>query len=53
MQLFVFYFWLSFIVLQVTMFNFLFQLSSFGELVSMMERNPYYSIDNLYGECDS
>jgi hypothetical protein len=27
--------------------------SGFGELVSMMERNPYCSIDNLYGECES
>jgi len=30
-----------------------FQWSGFGELVSVMERNLCYSIDNLYGECES
>jgi hypothetical protein len=35
------------------MFNVVFQWSGFGEFVSMMERNPCYSIDNLYGECES
>jgi hypothetical protein len=27
--------------------------SGLGELVSVMERDPYCSIDNLYGECES
>jgi hypothetical protein len=27
--------------------------SDFGELVSVMERDPCCSIDNLYGECES
>jgi hypothetical protein len=27
--------------------------SGFGELVSVMEQNPCYSIDNLYGVCES
>ncbi len=35
------------------MFNVVFQWSGFGELVLVMERNPCYSIDNLYGECES
>jgi hypothetical protein len=35
-----------FIVLQVI-------VSGFGELVSVMEWDPGYSIDNLYGECES
>ncbi len=35
------------------MFNVVFQWSGFGEFVLMMERNPCYSIDNLYGECES
>ncbi len=35
------------------MFNVVFQWSSFGELVSVMEQNPCYSIVNLYGECES
>jgi hypothetical protein len=52
-QLLVFCFLLCFIVLQVIVFNVVFQWSSFGELVSVMERNPCYSIDNLYGECES
>jgi hypothetical protein len=34
-------------------FNVVFQWSNFGELVSMMERNPCCSIDNLYRECES
>jgi hypothetical protein len=34
-------------------FNVVFQWSSFGELVSVMEQNPCYSIVNLYGECES
>jgi hypothetical protein len=29
------------------MFNFFLQWSGFSELVSVMERNPCYSIDNL------
>jgi hypothetical protein len=52
-QLLVFCFWFGFVVLQVIVFNVVFQWSGFGELVSMMERNPCYSIDNLYGECES
>jgi hypothetical protein len=35
------------------MFNVIFQWNDFGELVFVMERNPYYIIDNLYGECES
>ncbi len=35
------------------MFNVVFQWSGFGELVLVMEWNPCYSIDNLYGECES
>ncbi len=35
------------------MFNVVFQWSGFGEFVLMMEQNPCYSIDNLYGECES
>ncbi len=35
------------------MFNVVFQWGGFGELVSVMERNPCCSIDNLYGECES
>jgi len=34
-------------------FNVVFQWSGFGELVLVMEWNPCYSIDNLYGECES
>jgi hypothetical protein len=52
-QLRVFCFWLCFVVLQVTVFNIVFQWSNFGELVSMMGRNPCCSIDNLYGERES
>ncbi len=50
---FLFYIWLCFVVLQVTMFNIVFQWSGLGELVSMMKRNFCYSIDGLYGECQS
>jgi hypothetical protein len=50
-QFFVFCFY--FVVLQVIVFNVVFQWSGFGELVSVMERNLCYSIDNLYGECES
>ncbi len=50
---FLFCFWLCFVVLQVIVFNVVLQWSSFGELVSMMERNPCCSIDNLYDECES
>jgi hypothetical protein len=35
------------------MFNIVFQWSNFGELVSMMERNPCCSIDNHYWEFES
>jgi hypothetical protein len=52
-QLLCFCFWLCFVVLQVIVFNVVFQWSGFGELVSVMERNPCCSIDNLYGECES
>jgi hypothetical protein len=34
-------------------FNVVFQWSGFGELVSVMVRNHYCSIDNLSGECVS
>jgi hypothetical protein len=27
--------------------------SGFGELVLVVERNSYYLVDNLYGECES
>jgi hypothetical protein len=50
---FLFCFWLCFVVLQVTKFNVVLQWSGFGELVSVMEQNPCYLIDNLYGECES
>jgi hypothetical protein len=40
-------------VLQVIVFNVIFQWSGFGELVSVMEPNPCCSIDNLYNECVS
>ncbi len=30
-----------------------FQWSNLGELVLVMEQNPCYSIDNLYGDCES
>jgi hypothetical protein len=50
---FVFCFWLCFVVLQVIVFNVVFQWNDFGELVSVMEQNPCYLIDNLYGECES
>jgi len=49
---FLFCFWFCFVVLQVTMFNVVFQWNGFGELVSVMERNPCCLIDNLYGECE-
>jgi hypothetical protein len=35
------------------MFNVVLQWNGFGELVSVMERNPCCSIDNFYGECES
>jgi hypothetical protein len=50
---FLFYFWFCFVGLQVIVFNVVLQWSGFGELVSMMERNPCYSIDNLHSECES
>jgi hypothetical protein len=34
-------------------FKIVFQWSGFGELVLVMEWNPCYSIDNLYGEHES
>jgi hypothetical protein len=40
-------------VLQVIVFNVVLQWSGFGELVSMMEWNLCYLIDNLYEECES
>jgi hypothetical protein len=48
-----FCFWFCFVVLQVIVFNVVLQWSSFGELVLVMERNPCFSIDNLYEECES
>ncbi len=51
-QFFVFFSIFGF-VLQVTMFNVVIQWSGFGELVLVVEQNPYCSIDNLYGECES
>ncbi len=50
---FLFCFWFYFFVLQVIVFNVVLQWTGFSELVSMMEWNPCYSIDNLYGECES
>jgi hypothetical protein len=50
---FLFYIWLCFVILQVTMFNIVFQWSGLGELVSMMEQKPCCLINNLYGECES
>jgi hypothetical protein len=50
---FLFYFWLCFVVLQVIVFNVVFQWSDFGELVSVIEQNPCCSIGNLYNECES
>ncbi len=35
------------------MFNVVIQGNGFGELVLVVEQNPCYSIDNLYGECES
>jgi hypothetical protein len=35
------------------MFNVVFQWNGFAELVLVRERNPCYSIDNLYEECES
>jgi hypothetical protein len=34
-------------------FNKIFQWSGLSELVLVMERNPCYSSDSLYGECES
>jgi len=50
-QFFVFCFY--FVVLQVIVFNVVFQWSDFGELVSVIEQNPYCSIEIFYGECES
>jgi hypothetical protein len=41
-----FYFWFGLLFCRLLW-------SGFGELVSMMERNPCYSIDNLHSECES
>jgi hypothetical protein len=49
---FFFRFWLCFVVLQVTVFNVIFQWSVFGELVSVMKQKPCCSIDNLDSECE-
>ncbi len=38
---------------QVRVATVVFQWNGFGELVSVMERNPCCLIDNLYGECES
>ncbi len=35
------------------MFNIFFQWNDLGELVLVMEWNPCYSVDDLYGECES
>ncbi len=35
------------------MFNIVLQWGGLGELVSMMERNPCCSINDLYVECES
>ncbi len=48
-----FIFGFYFVVLQVIVFNVVFQWSGFGELVSVIERNPYCSIEIFYGECES
>ncbi len=50
---FLFCFWFCFVVLQVTVFNVVFQWSDFGELVLVMEQNSCCSIDNFYSECES
>jgi hypothetical protein len=50
-QFFVFCFY--FVVLQVIVFNVVFQWSGFGELVLVIEQNPYCSIEIFYGECES
>jgi hypothetical protein len=50
-QFFVFCFY--FVVLQVIVFNVVFQWSGFGELVSVIEQNLYCSIEIFYGECES
>jgi hypothetical protein len=48
-----FVFGFYFVILQVIVFNVVFQWSGFGELVSTIKRNPYCSIENFYGECES
>jgi hypothetical protein len=40
------YFWLGLLFCRLL-------CSGFGELVSMMERDPSYSMDNLYELCES
>jgi hypothetical protein len=45
-QLLVFYFWFCLLFGRLLW-------SGFGELILVMERNPCYSIDNIYGECES
>ncbi len=40
------------VVLQVSVFNVVFQWSGVGELVLVMEQNPCCSIDHFYGECE-
>jgi hypothetical protein len=43
---FFFYFWLGLLFCRLLW-------SGLGELVSMMEWDPYYLIENLNGECES